>query len=136
MLFSRQGTPRDRACYIINQLAGAVEEGGKLPYPLFHQFCNEDTGLLNAAYINSEIRGLVSQKFYNNYALEVLGASKLTHDDRADYSECTKDEFMSVYEFGKYCSVTSFTANVWQQTERLATKERIFGFIQEATNNG
>lgn len=94
-----------------------------IPAHIVEEFCRE--GKMDYAYFISKYNVRMTQKEFK----EIFSNKKL--DSRPKESEITKEEFQSLYEFGKFNSVRCWVGEVHNQTGKFITQQDVFNWVLE-----
>lgn len=89
--------------------------------------CSQD-GFLDLLTVNR-----ILKKFYSRNQMQVFADNYFGKRqwDVPTVSEVTKEEFLSMYEFGKFERVVDWILFVFETTGKLLTKKDLFSWIQE-----
>lgn len=103
-----------------------LEKDGDLTPLGISYLCNSQ-GVLDLLTVNRALN-----KFYSRNQMQVFADNYFGKKswELPDVSELTKEEFKSLYEFGKFERVSDWILHIFDTTGKLITKKDLFTWIQ------
>jgi hypothetical protein len=101
---------------------------GVISRPHYEAYCNEQ-GYLDAPYISYLCERRLTTKGLNSQVNTAVGAAAFIPEENDDLEVLTYDEFLGMYEFGKFKSTRGYIMYAFERTGKVLTRENLFAWV-------
>jgi hypothetical protein len=109
---------------LLYELAKSLRKDGSFPPHIQEEFLN-DNGTLNYQYIGALTGVAISRPKFDAKILPIFGRVSFVYKKKVK-STITPEEFLELYEFGRYPSVRQWIGAVYRLTGKTLTRRDLF----------